>query len=87
MQHFNSGMFQYSNLGSIQQVKAVGKDILTQALQKRLQNIGNPKILILLEFKQLDLRSDKRLDNELKAAYQNHLKELKEHRKNYIPDK
>jgi len=32
--------FQVSNLGKIQQIKAVGQDLLTQALQKRLTNIG-----------------------------------------------
>ena len=37
--------FQVSNLGGIQQVKAVGRDLLTQALQKRLHNIGNIMIL------------------------------------------
>jgi hypothetical protein len=33
-QNVNSGMFHYSNLGPVQQVKAVGKDMMTQALQK-----------------------------------------------------
>ena len=32
--------FTYSNLGKIQQVKVMGREILSQNLQKRLQNIG-----------------------------------------------
>jgi hypothetical protein len=83
----NSGMFHYSNLGPVQQVKAVGKDMMTQALQKRLQDIGNTFLITPIEFRQLDSKSGKRIDDEYKEAYQNHLKELKEHRKHYIPDK
>ena len=82
--------FKFSNLGSIQQVRAVGKELLTQALQRRLQDIGmlslspNPD---LVEFKQKGTRSEQRFENQFKEVYQNHMREIKEKRKNYVTDK
>lgn len=72
--------FHYSNLGSIQQVKAVDRDLLTAALQKRLYQIDN-------SLNKRGAKSENRLEQEFKEAYQAHLRELKEHRKQHIPDK
>lgn len=83
----NNSKYMYSNLGQIQQVRAVGKEVLTKALQKRLQNIGKYKNFIRIEFKQSGTRSEQRFDNQYKKIYQEHLKEVNQRRKGYVPDK